>query len=246
MFAPSASAQKQVKSWLESQGVTQLSNDGSLMTFTTTVEKANTLLNTTFAYYTDGLTTKLRTMDYSIPDTLAGSLDFITPTIFFGSTKAQKLPSSPIEASVEDVEKRQTVSNSCLKTVHYHNKTYELFTPDCYKESFNISDYKVDKSAGSTIAFGSFLNESASYSDLALFEKTFNIPSQNFTVTIIKNGATYNLNDQNPLTESDGEANLDVQNIAGIVNGLPISEYVTPWVQSAMGCSYGSTLLFPA
>lgn len=231
MFAPSSSSQKQVQSWLESNGVKSYHNDGSLITFTTTVGKANALLNTTFAYYTNGATTKLRTMQYSIPDTLGNALDFVAPTTFFGNTKAQRAVPQTAAAS-EVVEKRQEVSRSCLKKVEFQNETFELFTPQCYKETFNIGDYQADPSCGSTIAFGSFLNESASYSDLALFEKAFGLPKQNFTVTIIQNGATYNLNDQNPLTESDGEANLDVQNIVGLVDGLPVSQYV----HRAKGC----------
>jgi tripeptidyl-peptidase-1 len=233
IFAPSASSQDQVKSWLESNDITSYMSDGSLVTFTTTVSKANALLNTTFAYYTNGATTKLRTMEYSIPDTLASALDFVAPTTFFGNTKSQRVVSQAATAP-EAMQKRVDISTSCLKQVEYEGESYELFTPQCYKESFNISDYKVDPSAGSTIAFGSFLNESASYSDLALFEKAFDIPSQNFTVTIIQNGATYNLNDQDPDTESDGEANLDVQNIVGIVDGLPVSEYVTPTMENAI------------
>ncbi|CZT24372.1 related to tripeptidyl-peptidase I [Ramularia collo-cygni] len=216
----------QIKSWLESHGIKIQSNDGTLMTFTTTVDKANTILNTTFAYFTNGATTKLGTTEYSIPNALTDSIDFVTPTTFFASTKFQRVLPHTVNTN-KRIEKRQTFSNSCLETVEYEGGRYGLFTPECYKQQFNIGDYKVDVAAGSTVAFSSFLNESASFSDLALFEKAFSIPSQNVTKTVIQNGVSYNVNDQNPLTEQDGEANLDVQNIIGLADGLPVSEYIT-------------------
>lgn len=113
-------------------------------------------------------------------------------------------------------------------TTTYVSKTtgrkYDLLTPQCIRQLYNTVNYKPDPKSGSTISFANFLGETPSYRDLALFEKAFGIPEQNFTITAILNGG---VNDQNPLTEVDGEANLDVQNIAGLVGGLPISTYIT-------------------
>lgn len=88
---------------------------------------------------------------------------------------------------------------------------------------YNFRGYKPSASSGSKVGFGSFLNESANYVDLALYEKRFNIPSQNFSVELI-NGAT---NDQNWTTASLGEANLDVELIVGVSHPLPVKEYIT-------------------
>lgn len=78
--------------------------------------------------------------------------------------------------------------------------------------------------SGSNIAFANFLNKTPSYRDLDLFEKAFKIPEQKFAVLALLNGG---VNDQDPLTQTDGEANLDVQNMAKLVGGLPIYTYIT-------------------
>jgi tripeptidyl-peptidase-1 len=78
------------------------------------------------------------------------------------------------------------------------------------KELYNVGDYVPSASSGSQIGFGSFLNQSAIYSDLFQYEEYFGIPHQNFS-TILIAGAT---NDQDTATAQFGEANLDVSNAA--------------------------------
>ena len=94
LFAPTAKSESQIKAWLESSGVKDIHSDGSLVTFATTVGKANKLLETEFKVYTDGITEKLRTTKYSVPGenscgTFVGVSD---PLKFFvsaaGSTKS--------------------------------------------------------------------------------------------------------------------------------------------------------------
>nr|POE47836.1 tripeptidyl-peptidase sed4 [Quercus suber] len=230
-FAPSKASESKVVTWLKQSGATEIASDGSIVSFSSTVGNANSMLDTNFALYTNGATSKLRTTAYSIPHNLVNVVDFITPTTYFGSTKAQRVtPSLPGTKTSKAVPptKRQ-LSTSCETTIIYHNsanrtREFTLLSPQCLKELYNIGDYKVDVSAGSTIAFGSFLGQSASYSDLAIFEQTFGIPSQNFTVLKLINGG---VDDQDPATSQNGEANLDVQNIIGLVDGLPVGEYIT-------------------
>lgn len=186
------------------------------------------MLNTTFDVYSNGETVRLRTMSYSVPDALSSAIDFVTPTTYFGSMKAAvpRLSSSMTERAPATKRQLQT---SCETTIAYPitentTESFTLLSPQCIKELYDVGNYTVDPSAGSTIAFGSFLNQSASYSDLALFEKTFDIPSQNFSILALINGG---VNYQDPAVEQDGEANLDVQNIIGLVDGLPVGEYIT-------------------
>ena len=82
------------------------------------------------------------------------------------------------------IESKRQLQTSCLVDVEVESapnvtEPFTLLSPACLKELYNIGDYTVDPSAGSTIAFGSFLNQSSSYSDLALFEQRFGIPPQN-------------------------------------------------------------------
>lgn len=234
-FAPSREAQTKVRTWLQNSGASKVEIDDSLVHFTTTVEKASKLLNASFHYFTDGATKKLRTLEYSIPDEFSDNVDFIEPTTFFGSSKSYtKLPSfSP--STLEDVRKignsrskRQSLA-ACNTPIEIQtsNETneYDLVGPECLKELYNVGNYTADQSRGSTIAFANFLNQSANYQDLMLYEEFFEIQEQNFTVLALINGGVDN---QDPITQEAQEANLDVQNIVGVTNGaLPVGSYIT-------------------
>ncbi|KAH9841203.1 Tripeptidyl-peptidase sed4 [Teratosphaeria destructans] len=227
IFAPANESASQVIAWLQQAGAQDIAWDGHAVSFVSTVQQANSLLEAEFSLYSNGDTVKLRTTRYSIPDDLSGAIDLISPTTYFGSTTAQGISRARTSASkTQDAPptKRQFSSSCETVIVVSMNRTYDVLSPLCLKELYNIGNYSVDKSAGSSIAFGSFLNQSASYSDLAVFERMFNIPSQNFSVLALINGGVDN---QNSTTEQDGEANLDVQNIIGLVDGLPVGEYIT-------------------
>jgi len=97
-------------------------------------------------------------------------------------------------------------------------------TPICVRELYSVGNYVAEQSSGSYVGFGSFLNQSAIYSDLATFEQLFDLPLRNFSVELINGG----VNDQDLTTAMIGEADLDVQNIVGVTSGnLPIVEFIT-------------------
>jgi tripeptidyl-peptidase-1 len=60
------------------------------VTFATTVGNANSLLNTTFMKFENSAAgvSKIRTMQYSVPENLTGYIDLIDPTVFLGKTVA--------------------------------------------------------------------------------------------------------------------------------------------------------------
>ncbi|KAF7935098.1 uncharacterized protein EAE98_003143 [Botrytis deweyae] len=210
LFAPSADASSAVTSWLTSAGAQNIVSDGSTISFATTIEKANSMLNASFKSYTSNGVTKVRTTQYSVPDDVAEHIELISPTTYFGKTVAN-VPTKVTKRTTSP--SKVTVDAACSTSI----------TPKCIKELYNIGDYTPSVSSGSRIGFGSFLNQSALYSDLFQYESYFGIPEQNFTVTLI-NGAT---NDQNAATASIDEANLDVQNIIGVAHPLPVQEFIT-------------------
>jgi tripeptidyl-peptidase I len=225
-FGASNESTQAVVSWLKSAGVTSYTTQGDSIWFQTNVSTANSLLDTNFKTYTDAVgASRLRTTEYSIPESLVGHIDLIAPTTYFGKTKAMRAALSGRSKS-----KHQTPSKppaSCEGSIVYDNETYAAFAPDCIRTEYNVNGYTPKVSSGSKIAFGSFLNQSASFSDLELFEEHFNIPSQNFSVVLVnpQDGAT--AYPQPPLDANDGEANLDVQNIVSLVHPLPITEFIT-------------------
>ncbi|RAH64772.1 S53 family peptidase [Aspergillus aculeatinus CBS 121060] len=191
-----------VISWLTEAGVTDISHQGGLISFATTVGTANKLLNTTFSVYEKAGTQKVRTTQYSVPDSLSGSIDLIAPTVFFGKTRAER-----------------AAAFQAVKVARRSSSASQYITPTLLKQQYNI-DYTPKASSGSRIGFGSFLGESALYSDLDLFTERFGIPQQNFTVELINGGV-------NNQEEDGGEADLDVQNIVGLSHPLPVVEFIT-------------------
>lgn len=229
-FGPMSSSVANVTQWLQAAGSDDIAVGNGIVTFKTTVGKANKMLDTQFKVYTNGAIQQLRTTSYSIPDDLVDDIDLVSPTVFFGGlrTRANRGILEEVDVLNDKIIKRQ-LQTSCEVNITYITRTnkstpFTLLGPECFKELYNIGGYQADPASGSSVAFGSFLNQSASYSDLAQFEQLFNIPAQNFTVLALVNGGVDN---QDPATEGDGEANLDVQNIIGLVDGLPVGEYIT-------------------
>ena len=206
-----------VKDWLHSHDITKFHRQGDLLHFQTTVHRANKLLDATFAWYSDGSTQKLRTTKYSVPNRLQGVVDLVSPTTYFGHTHEKPMaPHHPVpshEVHKAADHKGGQVSEICKKVI----------TPECIRELYQVGDYTPDPKSGSRIGYGNFLNQSSSESDLAQFEKIFGLPQEGFDVTLLNGG----VNDQNPATEKDVEANLDLQTIVGLTHPLPVRAYIT-------------------
>ncbi|KAL7929774.1 peptidase S8/S53 domain-containing protein [Trichoderma chlorosporum] len=224
IFAPSNASTAAVESWLQSHGVTKYTKQGSSIWFQTEVSTANAMLSTNFHTYSDDVgVKKLRTLQYSIPENLVGHVDLISPTTYFGTSKAMRVKRSRSVASVAQNAARQEPS-SCKGTLIFQGQTFNVFQPDCLRTEYSVDGYTPSAKSGSRVGFGSFLNESASFSDFALFEKHFGFPSQNFTNVLINGGTDL---PQPPPDADDGEANLDVQNILTIAHPLPITQFIT-------------------
>ncbi|KAI1747883.1 tripeptidyl-peptidase [Xylaria castorea] len=219
--APTDEAVSSVVSWLSNSHIKPLVNN-DWITFSTTVETANELLNTTFAWYqyAKGGSPKLRTLDYSVPDDLAKNIDLIQPTTRFGQLGARKssIFDMQILGPADEEAKIKATGTSAAVT----DCNTSQITPACLKSLYNIK-YKPTAS-GNLVAFASYLEEYARYSDLVSFESKWatSASGQNFSVQLVNGG----LNNQNSNSDS-GEANLDIQYILGVSAPVPIIEYST-------------------
>lgn len=199
--APSDTAVDSVSIWLRDNGI-ESSFDNDWVTFSTTVERANTLLDTKFDWYQyeDSNTPVLRTLEYSVPDALAGHVDLVQPTTRFGRLSTHRSTVFSMQY-IEDKEDNKDKEAGNVKSTLAPAANEPVVascnagvTPKCLKELYNIN-YTVTNPTENLIGFASYLNEYARYSDLALFEKYY-VPAakgQNFSVTLINNGR----NDQN-------------------------------------------------
>ncbi|KAK3939629.1 peptidase S8/S53 domain-containing protein [Diplogelasinospora grovesii] len=219
-FAPSDAAVNAVTGWLKTNGIEQYKVNGAFVDFAADVNTANKLLNASYQHYTgDNGVTKLRTLSYSIPDAIQQHVALVDPSTYFGSSKAF----IPTPLAPTQTKRDATVAGSGSTTTTVDASCQTSITPSCLKQMYNIGDYTPSVKSGSWIGFGSFLNQSALYSDASAFETFFGIPQQNFSVELIA-GAT---NDQDPATAQVGEADLDMENIIGIAHPLPVVEYIT-------------------
>jgi tripeptidyl-peptidase-1 len=221
MLMPSEETVSSVSAWLKAAGIESFEIDSDWVTFKTNVGVANQLLDTEFAWFVSNEATPrkvLRTLEYSVPDEVAGHINLVQPTTRFAAIRANHETGSELEVI--------TVAASANATVNCD----VAITPQCLKQLYKI-DYKPDPKSGSKAAFASYLEEYARYRDMALFEKNI-LPEavgQNFTVITFNGG----LDGQNSTADS-GEANLDAQYMLGLAQPLPVTEFSTggrgPWV----------------
>ncbi|KAI1190353.1 subtilisin-like protein [Nemania serpens] len=214
MLLPSQDSLASVHTWLQNTGVESVEEDADWVTFKTTVGVANKMLDTKFAWYVSEEPKPrriLRTLEYSVPDEVAGHINLVQPTTRFGGLRPNHETGSQIFEI--DVAADAAAVDNCDA----------LITPACLKTFYGL-DYKADPNSGSKVAFASYLEQYARYSDLALFEQAY-LPEtvgQNFTVIQYHGG----LNNQTSEDDS-GEANLDLQYILGTGHPLPITEFST-------------------
>ena len=182
-FGPSEASKNAVTSWLQSSGVNSYKVVGDSVWFQTSVSTANSLLGTEFHTYIDTKgVSKVRTTQYSIPNDLAQHIDLVSPTTYFGKSVAQRKTIQSTYA--KPLAKRAAgLPASCNSSIVYDNGTYAAITPECLKYIYNVGSYTPDPRSGSHIGFGSFLNESASFSDLFEFEKYFGYPEQKYVLS---------------------------------------------------------------
>lgn len=203
-FAPSLETTSATLDWLAESGVYNYSLDWIFIDFSTDVATADRLLNASFHYYTNGVTTQLRTESYSVPDKLQQIVQLISPGVYLG------LP-NVLQPSIQRSVMSRT-ENPCLQAI----------SPLCLKQMYNMTDYKPSTTSGSTIGFSSFLNQSALYQDLFEFESHFDIPPQNISIELVAGGK----DNQNKSTAQFTEADLDAQTIVGIAYPLPVKQFI--------------------
>lgn len=99
MLLPSETTVSTVQKWLKTGGVSNVEIDSDWINVRTTVGVANELLSTKFAWYTsEAFGKRLRTLEYSVPDDVAGEVLTIQPTVRFG----QGIPEHATHHAIDD------------------------------------------------------------------------------------------------------------------------------------------------
>ncbi|KAI2786887.1 Tripeptidyl-peptidase sed2 [Penicillium oxalicum] len=219
MLQPAGESVEAIHQWLEKAGITHIQQDADWMTFYTTVEKANNLLDANFQYYLNEnkQVERLRTLEYSVPDELVSHINLVTPTTRFGQLHAEGVTLHDKSKDVDEQFRQAATSPS--------SDCNSAITPQCLKDLYKVGDYKASASNGNKVAFTSYLEQYARYSDLALFEQNIApyAQGQNFTVIQYNGG----LNDQSSPARTAKRANLDLQYIIGTSSPVPVTEFST-------------------
>lgn len=216
MLQPSSDSADSVRDWLESAGITRIEQDADWMTFYTNVETANQLLAANFQFYANNVkhVERLRTLEYSIPESLMSHVNMIQPTTRFG----QLHPNRAILHSQYREKDEAFRSNAMSGSPDCNN----IITPRCLKDMYNVGDYEADKSSGSKAAFASYLEQYARYSDLELFEKNIAPLAKGQNFSVVKYNGGGNVQDSK---RDSSEANLDLQYLIGVSHPVPITEF---------------------
>lgn len=88
LLAPAPETSTAAISWLQDNNITTIQDDGEYVLFQTNVEGANKLLDTEFSWYRNADDQEvLRTMQYSVPESIKEHINFVQPTTRFGTLK---------------------------------------------------------------------------------------------------------------------------------------------------------------
>ncbi|GKT53330.1 tripeptidyl peptidase A [Colletotrichum tofieldiae] len=221
IFKPAEASVAAIQTWLAKENVSDVSytEGGRFVNFATDVATANRMLGASFAYYDVQGTMKLRTKEYSVPDPMTQHVELITPTTYFGSTKADPaFTNAELPPMSAPLVRRQAPGPGPGPAPNCSR----VFTPACFELAYNYGAYQADPAAGSRVGFASFLNQSARQDDLTAFLNRFQLPAQKFTSVLVNGGQDH----QDP-AGAIGEANLDAQVMAATVKTLPITQYLT-------------------
>ncbi|KAK2780586.1 Tripeptidyl-peptidase sed2 [Emmonsiellopsis sp. PD_33] len=218
---PRSDVSDQLLTWLTTEGISRdnIKDDGAWISFTASVDQAEKLLNTQFYNFIDDETQKsrIRTLEYSVPEDIAPLVHMIQPTTLFGKIRPQRsLIFDPVafpegaEASALDEEEVD-----CTK----------VNTPSCLRTLYNFKDFKTPEGVANKIGVSGYLEQYAQYEELETFLAKYapDVAGANFSVASIKGG----LNTQDPVEDSI-EANLDIQYVVGLSHTANVTYYTTP------------------
>ena len=202
-----------IVSWLEEGGVETIEQSDAWVHFSTTVDKAESILNCTFSRYAfEGNNPVLRTESYSIPSDLQLEIDFVYPTTqFLHASKNKRVP------AIKHVLPRQDMPLNCRAQI----------VPDCLAAFYNLTYSFSDVNSPSRLGIASFLEQWANQKDLADFVDKYGAYrnhtqyNTDYAVKLVNNGT-------NPVNGTVGiEAMLDLQYSMSFTGPIPVTFYST-------------------
>lgn len=219
LLQPNADVSGAITAWLYDSGIPRanIQDNGDWISFVTTVEQAEVILDTHFHYFhhvTDDVPL-VRTLKYSVPDHLHRHIQMIQPTTHFSRLQPQqasRAPGPPFEVYDSPTKLNATYCNTTTP-------------PDCIRALYKIGNFRANSSSGVTLGISGFNYQQAVHSDLQLFLNKW-APKENDTTfkVVTSNGG---VNNESGVEVWAKEANLDVQYGTSLSPGIATTFYKT-------------------
>ncbi|KAL6245988.1 hypothetical protein RBB50_007141 [Rhinocladiella similis] len=219
LLQPNADVSGAITAWLYDSGIPRanIQDNGDWISFVTTVEQAEVILDTHFHYFhhvTDDVPL-VRTLKYSVPDHLHRHIQMIQPTTHFSRLQPQqasRAPGPPFEVYGSPTKLNATYCNTTTP-------------PDCIRALYKIGNFRANSSSGVTLGISGFNYQQAVHSDLQLFLNKW-APKENDTTfkVVTSNGG---VNNESGVEVWAKEANLDVQYGTSLSPGIATTFYKT-------------------
>jgi tripeptidyl-peptidase-1 len=227
--SPSDETIEFINSWLSSfSSVSNISyiNHPSTISFQSTVETANNILQSEFGYYQmiEGGGAITRSLQYSLPVDIRPYVALAHPITYFPASRKRNVPRSPnISSSTSNKEpiNKRDVSPEVLAACN-------TITPTCIAALYNITYTPPVNStpSGSSLGVASFLEEWINHTDITSFVSKYGNSEDirtnpgYFTVELVNNGTN---NESSPGLE----ATLDMEYSMPFTGSLPVVFYST-------------------
>lgn len=228
MLKPRDDSTDSVLSWLQSSNILggDIENNGEWINFYATVAQAETLMSTKFYVYKhdDDQKEIIRTLQYSLPDSVSSHILTIQPTTRFSRIITQRSTIHDVNPvfKMTDIQSKSPYVPLTNVNVTACNAT---ITPECLRALYNVGDYKATPNGESLLGVAGYLDQYAKYDDLETFLELYApyATGSNFSVVGINGGS----NPQDKPALNDVEANLDIQYAVAMSHDIPVTYYST-------------------
>ncbi|KAF8530031.1 subtilisin-like protein [Hysterangium stoloniferum] len=218
--APTPDTVSNVNAFLSANGITPqtISPAGDWLSFSIPVSKANEIFGADFSVFVDQSNGKssIRTLSYSIPESLQGHIELVHPTVTFPvsvgaprfSTPGDIRPAS--QGNTDAAVAPDAVPASCANTV----------TPACLQALYGIPATPATQ-ASNKLGVSGFIDQFAQTADLKSF-LTLLRPDMSSATTFALQTLDGGSNPQGR-NEAGIEANLDIEYTVGVATGVPVT-----------------------
>lgn len=169
---PTSGCVQSVEGWLREHGLLEkASSSAGIFEIDTTIRLAEELLNTTYYTFSDGVQMINRAEVYHLPEAVASSVDFVTPTTTFPRAASAQYVLAMLTKRSAPLSQRQTTgSKDC-------NGPDDLATPTCIRKIYDITFEGLNyTSQPNRTTFAVYATEGASFNpaDLQKYLEEYN------------------------------------------------------------------------